>query len=140
LPIYTAQSSSHAKYHANGHTIGRPESTMRFVILHHSAIPTPHFDIMVERTPGGQLATWRSPDWPITSPTEVTPLRDHRRFYLDYQGSIAGERGYVSQAAWGECEVQISANGDWQITCDEFRLTLTPHSSETWIAAPARLA
>ncbi|MEM6315195.1 MAG: hypothetical protein AAF743_13970 [Planctomycetota bacterium] len=74
---------------------------LRYVILHHTGYEEDHFDVMVEREPGGMLRTWRSATWPIRGP--VTPIHDHRRKYLDYEGPISGDRGEVRRVASGTC-------------------------------------
>ena len=80
---------------------------LRYVILHHGDIPEPHFDLMFETRPGSDLATWRSQSWPIEESTPVTRLRDHRRFFLQYEGVLSEQRGMVQRIAEGECEVEI---------------------------------
>ena len=89
--------------------------SLRFVILRHSDIAEPHFDLMFETLPGSMLATWRSQHWPIESPTPLTRLRDHRRLYLDYEGDLTDQRGSVSRVAEGNCDVQIGENSVWTI-------------------------
>ena len=73
----------------------------RYVILHHTGIPAPHFDLMFETAQGASLATWRSPVWPIQSPTIVERLADHRIAYLDYEGPVNNDRGQVTRIAGG---------------------------------------
>ena len=48
--------------------------SLRYVVLRQDGINEPHFDLMIETAPGSHLATWRSPVWPIESPT-VSPLQ-----------------------------------------------------------------
>jgi hypothetical protein len=73
----------------------------RYTILHHTGVPAPHFDLMFELTPGGDLATWRCPHWPIASVTLVERLADHRRHYLDYEGPVSNNRGEVTRVDGG---------------------------------------
>ncbi|MEO6435204.1 MAG: hypothetical protein ABIP55_05525 [Tepidisphaeraceae bacterium] len=47
------------------------------------------------------LLTFRSPTWPILQEVQLTPLDEHRREYLSYEGAINGDRGYVKQVARG---------------------------------------
>ena len=68
---------------------------LKYVVLRHEGVDDPHFDLMFETTPGSDLATWRANEWPITASTEFTPLRPHRRAYLQYEGAISGDRGSV---------------------------------------------
>jgi hypothetical protein len=88
--------------------------SLRFVVLRHEGVGDPHFDLMLEIEPGGKLATWRSPRWPIDRPTELHELGAHRRDYLQYQGEISGGRGSVRRVAEGTyCRVE---NGQrWRI-------------------------
>ena len=90
---------------------------LRYAILRHEpAGGETHFDLMFETAPGSSLATWRSAVWPIDGPTEVTRIKDHRRIYLDYEGEIAGGRGYVTRVAGGGCEVEVGEANVWTMT------------------------
>jgi hypothetical protein len=77
------------------------------VVLRHSDVSDPHFDLMFETLPGSMLATWRSPEWPIEMRVQVTRLRDHRRLYLEYEGTLTDQRGSVHRVADGTCTVEI---------------------------------
>jgi len=88
---------------------------LRYVILHHSGIAEPHYDLLFETHPGSMLATWRSTEWPIESRTPVTRLRDHRRLYLDYEGDLSDNRGSVQRLAEGTCQVDVGENAVWTI-------------------------
>src|SRR5258706_5113599 len=85
----------------------KPDMPLRFAILHHTGVPTPHFDLMFETAPGSPLATWRSPVWPILQPTPIERLDDHRRDYLDYQGPVSNDRGHVRRVAGGEVQFAV---------------------------------
>ena len=74
---------------------------LRYVVLRHEGVNDPHFDLMFETGPGSDLATWRASEWPITDHTEFTPLRPHRRAYLQYEGTISGDRGTVHRVHEG---------------------------------------
>jgi hypothetical protein len=76
-------------------------ATLRFVVLYHDQIPGPHFDLMFEIKPGGELATWRSPRWPIGSETPLTALHPHRPAYLQFEGDLSENRGRVRRIAAG---------------------------------------
>ena len=88
-------------------------AALRYVVLHHAGIAEPHFDMMFETRPGSMLATWRSNQWPIETPTPVTRLRDHRRLYLDYEGDLGERRGTVMRVAEGTCETEVGADSIW---------------------------
>jgi hypothetical protein len=83
---------------------------LRYVILHHTSVPAPHYDLMFELFPGGALATWRTPDWPIQSPTLVERLADHRRDYLDYEGPVSNNRGQVARVLAGTLQLEAFTN------------------------------
>jgi hypothetical protein len=97
---------------------------LRYVILHHTDIAEPHFDLMFETLPGSDLATWRSHVWPIEQPITVTRLRDHRRFFLQYEGVLTNQRGMVQRVADGECEVEIGE-------ADRLRIRITSGTTPT---------
>lgn len=86
---------------------------LRYVILHHTDVDQPHYDVMIEPSPISQLMTWRTNEWPITEPTAATRLPDHRRAYLTYEGVISGGRGAVRRVETGETVVEM--NGDDEV-------------------------
>jgi hypothetical protein len=116
-------------------------AALRYVILRHDGVAEPHIDLMIETYPGSQLSTWRLAHWPVESATPATRLRDHRRFYLEYEGEIAGHRGFVHRIADGTCEVEIGEASLWTIrilkgaTPQAFRLKLV--EGEMWELSPA---
>ena len=74
----------------------------RFVVLEHDH-PHLHWDLMLEA--GEKLRTWRlaaPPDPGRTLPAE--PLGEHRRAYLDYEGPVSGNRGFVRRWDAGELD------------------------------------
>lgn len=78
----------------------------RFVILehHHQGV---HWDFMLEA--GESLRTWRLAAAPVSDAAiAATPLPDHRRMYLDYEGEISGGRGHVTRWDWGEFDWVIA--------------------------------
>ena len=88
---------------------------LRYVVLRHSNVGEPHFDLMFETLPGSMLVTWRSDRWPIEEPTPLIRLRDHRRLYLEYEGDLSDQRGTVYRVAEGNCKVEIGENSRWTI-------------------------
>ena len=64
----------------------------RFAVLHHTGVPSPHFDLLVEPRPGGDLAAWRAPAWPVEGSTPVERIKDHRP-------AVPGLRGGTSAIA-----------------------------------------
>ena len=76
-------------------------SGLRYVVLHHTGYGEDHFDLMFEVSVDDPLRTLRSPVWPITQDVQLTPLGNHRREYLTYEGPVSGGRGHVRQVAAG---------------------------------------
>lgn len=76
----------------------------RFVILEHDW-PVRHWDLMLEAA--GALRTWRL-DAPLIAGADIRAqsIGDHRLHYLDYEGPIGGNRGFVSR--WD------AGSFDWQ--------------------------
>lgn len=67
----------------------------RYVILEHDH-PVLHWDFMLEA--GDVLRTWRLAERPELGRTiAAETLPDHRRVYLDYEGPVSGNRGYVTR-------------------------------------------
>jgi hypothetical protein len=81
---------------------------LKYVVLRHEGVDDPHFDLMVETERGSDLWTWRTYIWPPVVDAEFTRLRDHRRAYLEYEGPIAADKGWVSRVAGGECNLAVS--------------------------------
>jgi hypothetical protein len=89
--------------------------SLRYAILHHTGVAEAHFDLMFETFPGSDLATWRSPVWPVHGATPVVRLTDHRRAYLDFQGDLTRKRGRVERVAGGACAVEVGPQGQWTV-------------------------
>ncbi len=67
----------------------------RFVILTHTH-PAWHWDVMLEKE--ASLSTWKLHATPTgADPQSAQPLADHRLIYLDYEGTVSGDRGEVRQ-------------------------------------------
>ena len=79
---------------------------LRYVVLRHEGVDEPHFDLMFETKPGSDLVTWRVDEWPITGKCTFTPLRPHRRAYLQYEGAISADRGQVHRIESGQHEIE----------------------------------
>src|SRR5687767_13993886 len=113
---------------------------LRYAILHHSGVPDPHFDLLFETIEGSDLATWRSPVWPILTPTPLTRLKDHRRLYLDFHGELTQRRGRVERVATGTCTVEIGEEAHWTIRLltgsQPAALRIEQHGGADWLATP----
>jgi hypothetical protein len=78
---------------------------LQYVVLRHEGVAEPHFDIMFELERGALLTTWRSAIWPLQNKTRLTPLKDHRRDYLRYEGPLSDNRGQVRQVERGNLKL-----------------------------------
>jgi hypothetical protein len=78
------------------------------VVFHHTHVPEPHFDLMIEPSAGAALWTWRCPTWPPVRADVLIRLADHRNLYLQFEGEIAGDRGRVDRVFSAETAVQLS--------------------------------
>ena len=117
---------------------------LRFVVLRHEQIDSPHFDLMFETSAGSALTTWRSERWPVDRPTVLTRLGEHRRAYLDYEGTVSDGRGMVRRVARGTCRIDRLAGAGpdtfWTVRFDD---PMTPPLSikhvddDRWLAVPA---
>jgi D-psicose/D-tagatose/L-ribulose 3-epimerase len=110
---------------------------LRFAVLRHEQIDHPHLDLLIETAPGQPLATWRCQQWPITGPAPLLRQPDHRRLYLDYEGSISGSRGEVRRIAAGQCTRSVDPAGAWIVefhTAPPLRLRLQPLGGDHWEA------
>ncbi|MGL6225129.1 MAG: DNA polymerase ligase N-terminal domain-containing protein [Thermoguttaceae bacterium] len=78
----------------------------RFVLLQHCTSSSAfHWDLLLEQE--NVLTAWSLPsDFGSTSADlqMIRPLPDHRRLYLDYEGPISGNRGFVRQIDSGTYE------------------------------------
>jgi hypothetical protein len=92
----------------------------RYVVLHHTGIDEPHFDLLFDTADDSPLIAFRVQHWPpIDQP--ATKLRDHRRLYLTYEGPIPGARGHVTRVADGRIKVIETAAG-WLLQHPDGRL------------------
>ena len=91
---------------------------LRYVVLRHEGVAEPHFDFMVETSPGSRLATWRLPAWPPTADAPLLRLGNHRTSYLTYEGPVSGDRGVVRRVASGTCQVSGTDSGQWIVRFD----------------------
>lgn len=95
---------------------------LKYVVLFHDGVAEPHYDLMLERSAGGPLATWRLAHWPPVMGDTPVQIADHRPAYLDYQGPVSGGRGHVKQVAKGTFQVQKSVDlqaGVWAVRLDD---------------------
>jgi hypothetical protein len=86
----------------------------RFAVLHHTGVEPAHYDLLFELNETAPLITFRLPRWPLFGTEQATKLRDHRRIYLTFQGSIPGDRGQVMRVDEGTVQVIETPTG-WQL-------------------------
>jgi len=86
----------------------------RFVLLKHDtpaghSKPT-HWDLMLED--GAKLKTWTLWQFPeMGVPCVAIPDADHRIAYLDYEGPVSNDRGFVTRADGGTyVKMETNAN------------------------------
>ena len=104
--------------------------TLRFVLLQHTGVPSPHFDLMIESALDAPLLTWRCPHDPFTKEeTSATRIADHRREYLTYEGEISGGRGEVRRVRDGQCTP--CPDGSFLMVSGDLRRTLVIASSDS---------
>lgn len=85
----------------------------RYVVLHHTGIPEPHFDLMIATDETGPLLTWRLSRWPMEAGDVATPIAPHRRVYLEYEGVVSRGRGQVKRVAAGSVEIVERSPSGW---------------------------
>lgn len=92
-----------------------------FALLEHNSPDGVHWDLLIEKSPGERLPTWRLAHNPIGAPGPVAAERigEHRRLYLEYEGPISGGRGEVRRLdrgeatilAWADDRVRVELHG-----------------------------
>ena len=87
------------------------ETKRRFVIHKHTQEGQTHWDLMIEW--GDKLKTWRlenPPEKLADTKTKATPIFDHDKKFLTYQGPVNNGTGTVEIVDEGTCTI-ISDNG-----------------------------
>ncbi len=117
-------------------------ATARFVVLYHEtpaeSSRASHFDLMLETT-AGPLRTWALEAWPEPpGEADAVLLSDHRPHYLEYEGAISNDRGWVRRIEHGTYEplekddaLEFRLNGE----SAALLLKLTPQGGNLWRAA-----
>ncbi len=114
------------------------EPAKRFVILHHTCCDRPHWDFLLEEEQA--LATWQLYHDPLAEGKEEWELfriADHRKFYLDHEGSVPGDRGEVRRVCGGSYALREKNSQAWTIRlrsaalAGEFELRLA--DGERWL-------
>ena len=89
---------------------------LRYVVLHHTGIDSPHYDLMFEQQPHAPLTTFRCAIWPPAPDTIFELLPDHRPAYLQYEGPISNNRGQVTRIEAGTCTVESKETDSLQLS------------------------
>lgn len=85
----------------------------RYVVLHHQFpaghAKASHWDLMLEWE--GVLRTWSLAEVPRAGGSyQAQQLDDHRMAYLDYEGPVSGDRGWVTRVQGGVYEVESASD------------------------------
>lgn len=82
---------------------------MRFVLLEHDSPAGLHWDFMLAVDATGPLKTWRLAANPLETrgSIDATPIGDHRREYLAYEGPVSGGRGSVARRDEGSAVIAM---------------------------------
>lgn len=88
----------------------------RFVIHKHTQEGQTHWDLMVEQ--GDVLKTWRldnPPEKLSSQKTKATPIFDHDKKFLTYQGPVNNGKGIVEIADEGNCIIESETDKEIKI-------------------------
>jgi hypothetical protein len=91
----------------------------QFVIHKHTRGDDVHWDLMIEYA--DCLKTWRldNPPEKLTSEkTKATPIFDHDKKFLTYQGSVNNGKGSVERVDGGLCEILSNNENELKIKFD----------------------
>jgi hypothetical protein len=95
----------------------------RFAIHKHTLSEKTHWDLMIEQ--GDKLKTWRlenPPEKLATQKTKATPIFDHDKKFLTYQGPVNNGKGNVEIVDEGSCTIQSTIKNELQINFDGKKL------------------
>lgn len=121
--------------------MGEPDHA--FVLLRHETSEGVHWDLMLKD--GQSLATWQLGQDPTAAGQRLAPdglparrLPDHRLDYLEYEGPVSGNRGYVARVDRGNCELLAREERIWvfrlagRALFGHFRLFAEQAGSDIW--------
>jgi hypothetical protein len=97
--------------------------SQRFVIHKHTLGNETHWDLMIED--GDKLKTWRlenPPEKLANKKTKATPIFDHDKKFLTYQGPVNNGKGNVEIVDEGTCAIQSAAEKELKINFDGRKL------------------
>jgi len=89
---------------------------LRYVVLHHTDIESPHFDFLFELDSGDEkLTSLRCPRWPVQVGDRLEESDKHRRHYLNYEGPVSDNRGAVKRIDEGTLDWRTLQNDPFTI-------------------------
>ncbi len=97
--------------------------TKHFVIHKHTIDGQTHWDLMIEW--GDILKTWRlenPPEKLATVKTKATPIFDHDKKFLSYQGPVNNGKGNVEIVEQGNCIIASETNNEIKINFEGNKL------------------
>jgi len=117
------------------------EPAAAFVLLKHETQDGVHWDLMLDT--GSVLRTWQlsaDPSAAGSAPPDISIRRlpDHRRDYLDYEGPVSRNRGYVTRADQGTYCILEEDSRSWILSLSgrrlhgRFRLQADGSGLESW--------
>ena len=90
--------------------------SQRFVIHKHTQEKQTHWDLMIES--GDKLKTWRlenPPEKLASEKTKATPIFDHDKKFLTYQGPVNNGKGNVEIVDEGFCSIKSESDNNLRI-------------------------
>jgi hypothetical protein len=91
----------------------------RFVVHKHTQENEAHWDLMIEQ--GDTLKTWRlenPPEKLAKEKTKATPIFDHDKKFLTYQGPVNNGKGTVEIVDEGICTIESRSEHNLKIKFD----------------------
>ena len=95
------------------------QTKTHFVIHKHTCGDDVHWDLMIEW--GDILKTWRlenPPEKLAKEKTKATPIFDHDKKFLIYQGIVHNGKGNVEIVDEGNCTIELTAENNLNINFD----------------------
>jgi hypothetical protein len=96
----------------------------------------PNVELLLETSPGSELASFRCPAWPPDRRAVVVKrVANHENRVLTDGGSIGSDCGQVRQVAGGGYRVERKTADRWQLLLDDgTRLMLSRGPGASWMA------
>jgi len=100
------------------------QTKTHFVIHKHTRGDEVHWDLMIEQ--GDCLKTWRlenPPEKLASEKTKATPIFDHDKKFLTYQGLVNSGKGNVEIVDEGNCTIESADENQMTINLNGKRLS-----------------